>query len=70
MASARLALALAAQVTRNEDRPPPIGWKLVRLIQRVSRENPLWGAPRIADELAVLGHRIGEATVAKSMAKH
>ena len=26
---------------------PSIGWELVALIKRLSRENPLWGAPKI-----------------------
>jgi transposase InsO family protein len=49
---------------------PPIGWNLVALIQRMSRENPLWGAPRIAAELAVLGHGVAESSVARYMVKH
>ena len=32
---------------------PPIGWVLVHLIRRMSRENPLWGAPHITSELAI-----------------
>ena len=48
---------------------PPIGWKLVRLIHRLSRENPLWGPERIASELRLLGHEVGESTVARYMAK-
>lgn len=49
---------------------PPIGWELVHLIKRLSRENPLWGAPRITAELAVLGHEVAESTVAKYMVRH
>jgi transposase InsO family protein len=49
---------------------PAIGWVLVHLIKRLSRENPLWGAPRIAAELALLGHEVAEATVAKYMVRH
>lgn len=30
---------------------PAIGWKLVRLIHRMSMENPTWGAPHIRNEL-------------------
>jgi transposase InsO family protein len=37
------------------------------LIRRMSRENPLWGAPRIQAELALLGHDVAESTVAKYM---
>jgi transposase InsO family protein len=33
----------------------------------MSRENPLWGAPRIQAELALLGHKVAESTVAKYM---
>jgi transposase InsO family protein len=39
----------------------------VSLIQRMSRENPLWGAPRIAVELEVLGHQVAESTVGRYM---
>ncbi len=46
---------------------PPIGWKLVHLIKRLSIENPLWGAPRITAELERLGHSVAEASVDKYM---
>lgn len=49
---------------------PPIGWTLVRLIHRLSRENPLWGPLRIQAELELLGHEVGESTVARYMARH
>jgi putative transposase len=49
---------------------PAIGWVLVHLIKRLSRENPLWGAPRIGEELAVLGNEVGETTVAKYVVRH
>ena len=49
---------------------PPISMKLIFLIKRLSRENPLWGAPHIANELALLGHEVSETTVAKYMVKH
>jgi hypothetical protein len=39
------------------------------LIRRMSRENPLWGAPRIQAELRLLGHHVAESTVAKYMAR-
>jgi putative transposase len=35
----------------------------------MSRENPLWGAPRIHGELLKLGIDVSEATVAKYMLK-
>jgi hypothetical protein len=33
----------------------------------MSRENPLWGAPRIQAELHFLGHDLSRATIAKYM---
>ena len=35
------------------------------LIRNMSRENPLWGAPRIHGELLKLGIEIGETSVGK-----
>jgi hypothetical protein len=32
------------------------------LIRRMSRENPLWGAPRIHGELLMLGIEVAEST--------
>ena len=43
--------------------------KIRDLIRRMSRENPTWGAPRIVSELALLGHDVVEATVAKYMVR-
>ena len=37
------------------------------LIRRMSKENPLWGAPRIHGELLKLGYQIAETTVSKYM---
>jgi len=37
------------------------------LIQRMSRENPLWGAPRIHGELLMLGIEVAQSTVSKYM---
>jgi putative transposase len=39
------------------------------LIRRISRENPLWGAPRILSELQLLGYTVSERTVAKYMVR-
>jgi hypothetical protein len=41
----------------------------LREFRRVSRENPLWGAPRIHGELLKLGFEIAESTVSKYMAR-
>src|SRR5262245_38610737 len=43
--------------------------ELRELIQRMSRENPLWGAPRIHGELLKLGFEIAESTVSKYMVR-
>ena len=43
--------------------------EIILLIRRMSQENVLWGAPRIKDELALLGHQVAESTVAKYMVK-
>jgi transposase InsO family protein len=39
------------------------------LIRRISRENPLWGAPRIQSELQLLGYTVAESTVARYMCR-
>jgi len=48
---------------------PPIEPKIRNLIRRMSRENPIWGAPRIVSELALWGHEVVKATVAKYMVR-
>ncbi len=40
------------------------------LIQRMSRENPLWGAPRIHGELLKLGIDVSQATVTRYIVRH
>ena len=40
------------------------------LIHRLSRENPLWGAPRIYGELLKLGIEIGETSVSRYMVRY
>jgi transposase InsO family protein len=40
------------------------------LIRTISRDNPLWGAPRIHGELLKLGVDIAQSTVAKYMSRH
>lgn len=39
------------------------------LIERMARENPTWGAPRLQAELGLLGHKVAEATVAKYLTR-
>jgi putative transposase len=48
---------------------PVIERELRDLIRRMSRENPLWGAPRILSELLLLGYKAAERTVAKYMVR-
>ena len=49
---------------------PPIAVDIRNLIKRMSRENPLWGAPRIHGELLKLGIAISQAVVSKYMTRH
>jgi len=46
---------------------PAISAELRDLIRRMSRANPLWGAPRIHGELLKLGLTVSQATVSKYM---
>lgn len=48
---------------------PSVSRELRELIRRMSRENRLWGAPRIHGELLKLGFEIAESTVSKYMAR-
>jgi len=49
---------------------PPVSQETRALVRRMSRENPLWGAPRIHGELLKLGIDIGETSVAKYRLRH
>ena len=44
--------------------------KVRRLIRKISRANPLWGAPRIHGELLKLGIDVSQATVTRYMVRH
>jgi|SRR5450759_2059755 hypothetical protein len=44
---------------------PKVDRGLPDLIQWMSRENPLWGAPRIHGELLMLGFEVARSTVSK-----
>jgi transposase InsO family protein len=57
---------------RSRGRPgrPRISSEVRELIGRMSRENRLWGAPRIHGELLKLGFEVAESTVSKYMPRH
>ena len=48
---------------------PKINTEVREIIQKMSRANPLWGAPRIHGELLKLGLDVSQATVAKYMVR-
>ena len=50
-------------------RRPKIDRGLRDLIQQMSRENPLWGAPRIHGELLMLGFDVVQSTVSRYMVR-
>ena len=55
--------------SRNRAGRPKIDRGLRDLIQRMSRENPLWGAARIHGELLMLGFDVAQSTVSKYMGR-
>src|SRR5947207_2243239 len=48
---------------------PQIDGDLRAMIQRLSVDNPLWGAPRIHGELLKLGFKVAQSSVAKYMVR-
>ena len=48
---------------------PSIDLDVKQLVQKMSRENPLWGAPRIHGELLKLGIEVSQATVSKYLVR-
>ena len=56
--------------SRGQSGRPKIEPELRELIRRMSKENPLWGAPRIHGELLKLGFEIAESTVSKYLNRH
>ncbi len=68
VASQGIPLLLAAEV-EVKARSPVDQHGIILLIRRMSQENILWGAPRIRDELALLGHQVAESTVARYLVK-
>lgn len=48
---------------------PAVAKEVRQLIRRMSRENPLWGAPKIHGELLKLGIEISESSVSKYLVR-
>jgi transposase InsO family protein len=67
VASSRVSGLLAQEISRSAREAQS---ELRDLIRRMSKENPLWGAPRIHGELLKLGFEIAESTVSKYMVRH
>jgi hypothetical protein len=61
---------LAWPLRRQRRGRPALAAETRTLIQRISQENRLWGAPRLHGELAKLGVCISRTTVAKYMVRH
>ena len=55
------------KIRRGKPGRPGIPHEIRELIRTMSRENPMWGAPRIHGELLKLGIDIGETSVSKYM---
>jgi hypothetical protein len=55
--------------SRNRVGRPRVDRGLRDLIQRMSRENPLWGASRIHGELLMLGFEVAQSTVSKYLCR-
>ena len=49
---------------------PTVSPEVRELIHKMSRANPLWGAPRVHGELQKLGIEISQAAVSKYMVRH
>jgi hypothetical protein len=56
--------------SRGQPERPKISRELRDLIRQMSRDNRLWGAPRIHGELLKLGFEIAESTVSRYMSRH
>src|SRR5499433_3971469 len=57
------------KVRRGQPGRPPVSKEVRQLIRKMSRENRLWGAPRIHGELLKLGIDIGETSVGKYLVR-
>ena len=57
------------KVRRGKPGRPVVPKEVRELIRTMSRENPIWGAPKIHGELLKLGLEIGETSVSKYMVR-
>src|SRR5215467_13080589 len=57
------------KVRRGQPGRPAVPKEIRKLIRQMSRDNPLWGAPRIQGELLKLGIDIGETSVGKYLVR-
>ncbi len=58
------------KVRRGQPGRPSVPKDVRELIRKMSRENPLWGPPRIHGELLKLGIDVGETSVGKYMVRY
>src|SRR6186997_920255 len=61
---------LALENSTRKPGRPGVPKEIRSLIRTMSRENPLWGAPRIHGELLKLDIDVGETSVSKYMIRH
>ena len=66
----RFRLFSTCKVRHGRSGRPAVPEETGKLIRKMSRENPLWEAPRIHGELLKLGIDIGETSVSKYMVRH
>ena len=59
-----------SKIRRGKPGRPAVPADVRSLIRAMSRDNPLWGAPRIHGELRKLAIAIGETSVSKYMVRH
>ena len=58
------------KIRRGKPGRPGVPKEIRSLIRTMSRDNPLWGAPRIHGELLKLDIDVGETSVSKYMIRH
>jgi len=58
------------KIRRGQPGRPAVSIEVRDLVRRLSRENPIWGAPRIHRQLLKLGIDVGETSVSKHMVRH